>query len=57
MSKKCVICNQEIAEEYDKLQGTIIKVKDENSKSQMYYVCSKCQKDKDWLNKARVRAV
>ena len=57
MSKKCVICEEEIQEEYGKLSGTTIKVLDENNKSEIYFVCSKCQKDKDWLNKARVRAV
>ncbi len=56
MTKKCAICNQDLEEEFGKLDGTIIKVKDENNKNQLIYVCSNCQKQKDWIEKAKVKS-
>jgi len=57
MVKKCVLCDKDIKEEYSKLQGTIIKVKDENNKNQLTYVCSTCQKQDKWLENAKIKAV
>jgi len=55
MAKKCAICNENIGEEYGKLQGTIVKVKDENNKNQIIYACSKCQKQEGWIEKAKIK--
>jgi len=56
MAKKCANCKENIEEEYGKLQGTVIKVKDENNKNQLIYVCSICQKQKDWIEKAKIKS-
>ena len=48
MTEKCVLCAKEIEEEYGKLKGTILKVLEEN-KNKFIYVCSDCQKQKDWI--------
>jgi len=56
MKKICAICNKNIKEENGKLQGTLIKVRDEKGKKQFIYVCSKCEKDKDYIERAVVRA-
>ena len=56
MTKKCAICVKEIEEEYGKLQGTIVKVK-ENNKNQFIYVCSDCQKGENWIEKAKIKSV
>ncbi len=56
MVKRCVICNKEIEEEYGKLQGTIVKVKEDN-KNKMIYICSECQKTDSWIEKAKIKAV
>ena len=57
MAEKCVICNAGIEEEHGKLQGTILKVKNENNKNELIYVCSDCQKQKDWIEKAKIKSV
>ena len=56
MKKTCAICNKNIKEENGKLQGTLINVRDEKGKKQFVYVCSECEKDKDYIEKAVVRA-
>lgn len=56
MVKRCAICNEDIKREDEKLQGTLIKVKDEKGKRQFVYVCSECEKNKDYIEKAVVRA-
>lgn len=55
MANKCILCNEKIQEEFGKLKGTIIKATDENKKNKFIYVCSDCQKDKDWIEKAKVK--
>jgi len=55
MSKKCAICNEEMEDDYGKLKGTIIKVKDENNKNQLIHVCSDCQKKEGWMEKAKIK--
>lgn len=56
MSKKCAICNNLIEEDYGKLKGTLIKVKDENNKTTFIPVCSDCQKKPDHIDKAKIKA-
>ena len=56
MTKKCAICSKEISEEYGKLSGTIVKVK-ENNKNQFIYVCSNCQKREKWIEEAKIKSV
>jgi len=56
MVKRCAVCNKNIEEEDGKLQGTLINVKDEKSKRQFVYVCSECEKKKDYIERAVVRA-
>lgn len=56
MAKKCVICDKGIEEEYGKLQGTIVKVKEDN-KNRFIYVCSDCQKQDKWIEKAKIKDV
>lgn len=57
MAKKCVNCNSNVEEEYGKLQGTIVKVKNENNKNQLVYVCSDCQREDGWIEKAKIKSV
>lgn len=57
MAKKCVICSEKVEEEYEKLLGTLLKVKNENNKNDFIYVCSGCQKESDWIEKAKIKGV
>jgi len=54
--KKCSICGEEISEDSGKLAGTMIKVRNEKGKTEFIYVCSKCEKEKDYIERAVVRA-
>jgi len=54
MVKKCAVCGSEIEEEYGKLKGTILKVL-ENNKNKFIYVCSQCQKQENWIEKAKIK--
>lgn len=53
-TKKCIICGSEVKEEYGKLRGTVLKVL-ENKKNRPLYVCSDCQKEDNWIEKAKVK--
>jgi len=55
MSKKCVICEESIFEEFGKLIGTLIKSKNEKGSAYFIPVCSDCQKTKDWINTAKIK--
>ena len=55
MAKKCVICGEKIEEEYGKLKGTMLRVKNEEGKREFIYVCSSCQKLEDWIERAKVK--
>jgi hypothetical protein len=55
MAKKCVTCNKSIEEEYGKLQGTTVKVK-ENNKNKLIHICSDCQKEEGWIKKAKIKS-
>ena len=54
--KRCASCDKNINKDSGKLLGTIIKVKDENGKIIFVHVCSDCMKDKEWVERAVVRA-
>jgi|TARA_B100001971_G_scaffold170874_1_gene163034 hypothetical protein len=56
MVKRCASCNKVIEEEFGKLKGSLIKVKNEKGEKEFVYVCSDCEKDKKWIEKAVVRA-
>ena len=56
MSEKCCICKNEVIKENNKLNGTILKVKTTKGNNEFVYVCSDCQKDKDWIEKANVKS-
>ena len=56
MDKTCAVCETRIDEKSGKLDGTMIRVKNEKGKNQLIYVCSKCEKDKDYIERAVVRA-
>ena len=56
MKKECSICNQNINEENGKLNGTILKVRNENKEIQIIPVCSKCMKEDDWMTVAKIKA-
>ena len=56
MGKRCDVCKKKIEEEGGKLQGTIINVKNEFGKRQFVCVCSDCEKKKDYIERAVVRA-
>jgi uncharacterized protein YlaI len=55
MAVKCILCGDYIQEENEKLKGTILKVK-ENNKNKFVYVCSACQKNSDWIEKAKIKS-
>ena len=52
-----MICNEMIEEDCGKLNGTMLKVKDENNNCSLIHVCSYCQKDKNWIEKAKIKGV
>ncbi len=54
--RKCVICNKNIGEEFGKLKGTVLKLI-ENNKNVFIYICSDCQKQEDWIEKAKIKGV
>ena len=56
MTKKCADCSENIEEEDGKLQGTMIKVKDENGKIKFVYVCSDCEKKNNYIERAVVKS-
>jgi hypothetical protein len=56
MEKMCAVCNKKILEEGGKLQGTLIKVKNEFGKREFVYVCSECEKTENYIERAVVRA-
>ena len=53
--KKCANCGKKIQEKFGKLKGTLIKVKNEKGKKQRIYVCSDCEKQKNYIEKAIIR--
>ena len=57
MVEKCVMCEEKIIEEFGKLIGTIVNVKDEKGKRQLLYVFSSCMKKYDWVKIAKIKGV
>lgn len=57
MTKKCVLCNEKVEEEFGKLMGTMLRLKDENGKRQFTHVCSTCQKQDKWIEDAKIKSV
>lgn len=55
MVKKCVICKDKIQEEYGKLKGTLIKARNEFGVNAFIHICSGCQREEGWYEKAMVR--
>jgi len=55
VKKRCVLCGEDIEEEFNKIKGTLIKVL-ENKKAQFIYVCCDCQKDPKHKEKAIIKA-
>ena len=55
LDKECVICKNKIIAEFGKLQGTIIKVRDENKKPQEISVCNECMRQPDWIEIAIIK--
>ncbi|MFH1359180.1 MAG: hypothetical protein ABIH37_04785 [archaeon] len=55
MVKKCIICNEDFYEESNKLNGTVIKAKNEKNITEFLHVCSECQNKKDWIEIAKIR--
>ena len=57
MSNKCEICKEKIVEdEMGKIIGTVIKVKNEDNRNELKYVCKECQKsekDKELIRKKK----
>ena len=54
-TKKCVICNEKIEEEYGKLKGTLVKSKNEKGVNDFIYVCKDCQKKDKWVEEAKIK--
>lgn len=52
--KKCGLCGKKIKEDFEKLKGSLIKIK-EGNKNHFIYVCSDCQKTEDWMNNAIIK--
>ena len=55
MTKKCAVCDKNILEKSGKLQGTMVKVK-EGNKNHLIHVCSECEKQGDWLERAVIKS-
>ncbi len=55
MVNKCVICNEKIQEEFGKLMGTMLRVRNEKGVNELIYVCSGCQKKDNWIEDAKVK--
>jgi hypothetical protein len=49
------MCDEKIDEDNGKLKGTILRVKNEKGRREFLYVCSSCQKQEGWIEKAKVR--
>ena len=54
---KCVLCSEKIHEEFGKLNGTIVKAKNEKGVNKKIYVCSHCMKKNDWIDNAKIKGV
>jgi hypothetical protein len=55
MNPKCVLCEEEIDENYGKLKGTVIRSKDEKGEILLIHVCKYCQRKEGWEEEALIR--
>ncbi len=55
MTKRCAICGEDILEEYGKLEGTMLKII-EDKKIRWIYVCKQCQKNKEYIERAKIKS-
>lgn len=55
MRKRCAICNKAISEEFGKLRGTMLKVLGLNKKAEFIFVCSSCQNQDKWDERAKIK--
>ena len=55
MVHSCILCGEKIVEEFGKLAGTILKVKNKPGKNEFLYVCSDCTKTDNWIENAKVK--
>jgi hypothetical protein len=55
--ERCVLCDEDVAGEHGKLRGTIVRAKNLESKNEFLYVCSSCQRQEAWVEKAKVKGV
>ena len=49
------MCKIKFHDDNGKLNGTLIKVKNENNEEQRIYVCSQCQNQDNWIEKAKIK--
>ena len=54
--ERCVLCDEDIFGEHDKLRGVIVRAKNLENKNEFLYVCSSCQKQEKWVEKAKIKA-
>jgi hypothetical protein len=50
-----MICDEAIEEDYGKLRGTLLKVRDENNQTSFIPVCNQCQKEDKWIEIAKIK--
>lgn len=55
MVKRCVMCDEKIGREFGKLNGSLLKVRDEYGERQFIYVCSECMKKPNWIENAKIK--
>lgn len=51
---RCAVCQDVIEEEFGKLKGTLLRLVDDK-RARFVRVCSSCQKDAKWQEKAKIR--
>lgn len=51
----CVLCEEEIDENYGKLKGTVIRAKNELGINEFIHVCTGCQKIDGWREAALIK--
>ena len=57
VNKKCILCGEELLEDFGKIKGTMLGIVDDKKKN-FVYVCSSCmKKDEKWLEKAKIKGV
>ena len=45
MAEKCILCGDELEKTFmEKVNGTVVKLKNDKNENEIYYICSVCQK-------------